>query len=143
MHWPAVIKVEIMAVTKASSACKNLLQIANIASHLRGGFFVIATRSDPRSALLRLSWKRSPPRQANPHGTHWFLSYNKKSLAGLPWALLRRPTIMTPSTNSSVAPHAFADTDPELGMYDIRIFWLAALMAIVAVLAVAYFKMGY
>ena len=50
---------------------------------------------------------------------------------------------MHPSTNSSGAPHAFADTDPELGMYDIRIFWLAALMAIVAVLAVAFFKMGY
>lgn len=37
----------------------------------------------------------------------------------------------------------FLSTDPELGMYDIRIFWLAALAATVAVLAVAYFKMGY
>lgn len=50
---------------------------------------------------------------------------------------------MNPSTNSSGAPNGFADTDPELGMYDIRVFWLAALIAIAAVLAVAYFKMGY
>lgn len=50
---------------------------------------------------------------------------------------------MTPSTNSTATPNAFSDTDPELGMYDIRVFWLAALVAIVAVLAVAYFKMGY
>jgi len=48
----------------------------------------------------------------------------------------------TPSNSSSVHP-GFVDTDPELGLYDIRIFWLAALAAIVAVLAVAYFKMGY
>ena len=87
--------------------------------------------------------KRLATKTSHPHATHWFLSYNKKRLAGLPWTLLRRLTIMHPSTNSSGAPHAFADTDPELGMYDIRIFWLAALMAIVAVLAVAYFKMGY
>ncbi|MBU0749371.1 MAG: hypothetical protein KKB08_19020 [Gammaproteobacteria bacterium] len=36
-----------------------------------------------------------------------------------------------------------ADSDPEFGMYDIQIFWLAALVAVVAVIAVAYFKMGY
>lgn len=39
--------------------------------------------------------------------------------------------------------YGLVDRDPELGMYDIRIFWLAALAAVVAVLAVAYFKMGY
>jgi len=50
---------------------------------------------------------------------------------------------MNTSPNSSSVQQAFADTDPELGMYDIRIFWLAALAAMVAVLAVAYFKMGY
>ena len=36
-----------------------------------------------------------------------------------------------------------ARNDPELGMYDIRIFWLAALVAMLAVLMVAYFKTGY
>ena len=50
---------------------------------------------------------------------------------------------MNTSPNSSSVQQAFADTDPELGMYDIRVFWLAALAAMVAVLAVAYFKMGY
>ena len=52
------------------------------------------------------------------------------------------------SMNTSANPQpgregGFLSTDPELGMYDIRIFWLAALAATVAVLAVAYFKMGY
>ncbi len=37
----------------------------------------------------------------------------------------------------------YSDTDPELGMYDLRIFWLAAFAAVLMVLAVAYFKMGY
>ncbi|MNV73298.1 hypothetical protein D3C71_1664370 [compost metagenome] len=50
---------------------------------------------------------------------------------------------MNTSHNASDAPYAFADADPEFGTYDIRIFWLAALAAVVAVLAVAYFKMGY
>jgi len=52
---------------------------------------------------------------------------------------------MQTSHHSSVSRPVFidTDTDPELGMYDIRIFWLAALLAVVAVLAVAYFKMGY
>lgn len=59
----------------------------------------------------------------------------------------RAPNKVT-SMNTSANPQAGRDghylsTDPELGMYDIRIFWLAALAAIVAVLAVAYFKMGY
>lgn len=50
---------------------------------------------------------------------------------------------MNTSPHSSSVTQAFVDTDPELGMYDIRVFWLAACVAIVAVLAVAYFKMGY
>jgi hypothetical protein len=53
---------------------------------------------------------------------------------------------MNTSVNSTTSPRDggnFLSTDPELGMYDIRIFWLAALAATVAVLAVAYFKMGY
>ena len=49
---------------------------------------------------------------------------------------------MDTTHDASRAPVALTDTDPELGMYDIRIFWIAALAAIVAVLAVAYFKMG-
>ncbi|WP_422846275.1 hypothetical protein [Acidovorax sp. M2(2025)] len=48
----------------------------------------------------------------------------------------------SPQHPTPAAP-AFVDVDPELGMYDIRVFWLAALAATVAVLAVAYFKMGY
>ena len=40
-------------------------------------------------------------------------------------------------------PATATHSDPELGMYDIRIFWLAALVAMLAVLVVAYFKMGY
>lgn len=51
---------------------------------------------------------------------------------------------MNTSVNSPGAHRgSYGNTDPELGMYDIRIFWLAALAATVAVLAVAYFKMGY
>ncbi len=38
---------------------------------------------------------------------------------------------------------AFLDTDPELGMYDIRVFWLAAAVSVLAVAVLAYFKMGY
>lgn len=49
----------------------------------------------------------------------------------------------TSVTSSSPRDSGHFGTDPELGMYDIRIFWLAALAATVAVLAVAYFKMGY
>jgi hypothetical protein len=62
---------------------------------------------------------------------------------GVTLASSEKAKTMNTSTNSAGAPHAFVDTDPELGMYDIRVFWLAALVAIVAVLAVAYFKMGY
>lgn len=50
--------------------------------------------------------------------------------------------IMEMSSKQAAAPHLI-DTDPELGMYDIRIFWFAALAAVLAVLMVAYFKMGY
>lgn len=50
---------------------------------------------------------------------------------------------MNMSQNSSQASYGFADSDPELGMYDFRVFWLAALAAVLMVLAVAYFKMGY
>lgn len=50
---------------------------------------------------------------------------------------------MNSTSHTSGAPQFFTNTDPELGMYDIRVFWLAALIATVAVLAVAYFKMGY
>ncbi|MFN4119161.1 hypothetical protein [Acidovorax sp.] len=50
------------------------------------------------------------------------------------------------NTTTHQAAHAsagYSETDPELGMYDIRIFWLAALAAVLMVLVVAYFKMGY
>lgn len=50
---------------------------------------------------------------------------------------------MNTSPNSSTRTPIHVDTDPELGMYDIRIFWLAAAAATAAVLAVAYLKMGY
>ncbi|BEP96612.1 hypothetical protein KW843_06500 [Acidovorax sp. sif1233] len=50
---------------------------------------------------------------------------------------------MNTPANSSRMQHVLVDTDPELGMYDTRVFWLAAVVATVAVLAVAYFKMGY
>lgn len=50
---------------------------------------------------------------------------------------------MNTSHNASDASQAYMDSDPDFGLYDIRIFWLAATAAVVAVLAVAYFKMGY
>ena len=49
----------------------------------------------------------------------------------------------TSSRHPAPASPAFVDVDPELGMYDIRVFWIAAVAATAAVLAVAYFKMGY
>ncbi|MBP7646002.1 MAG: hypothetical protein KA751_04540 [Comamonas sp.] len=55
----------------------------------------------------------------------------------------RRDAIKNTPSNSSSVHQGCMDTDPALGLYDTRIFWLAALAAIVAVLAVAYFKMGY
>lgn len=50
---------------------------------------------------------------------------------------------MNTSHNASDECYKFNDADPEFGSYDIRIFWLAAMAAVVAVLVVAYFKMGY
>lgn len=50
---------------------------------------------------------------------------------------------MNMSQNTSHTSYGFSDSDPELGMYDFRVFWLAALVAMLMVLAVAYFKMGY
>ena len=52
---------------------------------------------------------------------------------------------MNTSQNTSEAsyPYSAMDSDPEYGLYSIRIFWLAAAASVVAVLAVAYFKMGY
>lgn len=50
---------------------------------------------------------------------------------------------MNTSHNASDAPYVLLDSDSEFGAYDIRIFWLAALAAVAAVLVVAYFKMGY
>lgn len=50
---------------------------------------------------------------------------------------------MNTSHDASDAPYGFVDSDPGFGAYDIRIFWLAALVAVVAVLVVVYFKMGY
>ena len=50
---------------------------------------------------------------------------------------------MKSSTHNLSGPSGMFDTDPELGMYDIRIFWLAAFVSVLAVIAVAYFKMGY
>lgn len=49
---------------------------------------------------------------------------------------------VTSAVSQSLTP-TDTHSDPELGMYDIRIFWLAALVAMLAVLVVAYFKMGY
>ena len=75
---------------------------------------------------------------------NWFLSDTKTH--GVAITLVpskRRDATMNTPSNSSSVHQGFVDTDPELGLYDIRIFWLAALAAIVAVLAVAYFKMGY
>ncbi|MCO4093220.1 MAG: hypothetical protein HEQ37_00890 [Acidovorax sp.] len=48
----------------------------------------------------------------------------------------------TPAKAPASRP-AFLDTDPELGMYDIRVFWLAAAVSVLAVAVLAYFKMGY
>ncbi|MBD9390719.1 hypothetical protein [Acidovorax sp. ACV01] len=50
---------------------------------------------------------------------------------------------MKTSASSSRVQQGFVDADPELGMYDIRVFWLAAVASTMAVLVVAYFKMGY
>lgn len=52
---------------------------------------------------------------------------------------------MNTSQNPSDASYGYdpIDSDPEYGLYSIRIFWLAAAAAVVVVLAVAYFKMGY
>ncbi|CAN7276498.1 hypothetical protein [Acidovorax sp. LjRoot117] len=50
---------------------------------------------------------------------------------------------MNLSTNPQTSGHNVVDTDPEMGMYDIRVFWLAAFASVMAVLMVAYFKMGY
>lgn len=50
---------------------------------------------------------------------------------------------MNTSHNASDASHGYMDSDRDFGLYDIRIFWLAATAAVVAVLSVAYFKMGY
>ncbi|MFY3384831.1 hypothetical protein [Paracidovorax sp. MALMAid1276] len=51
--------------------------------------------------------------------------------------------------NTPTPPHVapvragYSSADAESGMYDIRIFWLAALAAVLMVLVVAHFKMGY
>lgn len=50
---------------------------------------------------------------------------------------------MNVSTNPQAVGQHVVDTEPELGMYDIRVFWIAALIAVLAVLMVAYYKMGY
>lgn len=50
---------------------------------------------------------------------------------------------MNTSHNASDASRGYTDSDPDFGLYDIRIFWLAATAAVVAVLVVAYFKMGH
>ena len=50
---------------------------------------------------------------------------------------------MNTSRNESDASHDYMDSDPDFGLYDIRIFWLAATAAVVAVRVVAYFKMGH
>ena len=50
---------------------------------------------------------------------------------------------METPTHSPASRPTFFDTDPELGMYDIRVFWLAAAVSVLAVALVAYFKMGY
>lgn len=51
--------------------------------------------------------------------------------------------MMNTPRNATEAPMGLVDTDPELGLYDVRVFWAAALVAMAAVLVVAYFKMGY
>lgn len=48
----------------------------------------------------------------------------------------------TPAQAPNSRP-TFFDTDPELGMYDIRVFWCAAAISVLAVVVLAYFKMGY
>jgi hypothetical protein len=59
------------------------------------------------------------------------------------WVQLARGyTVETPAKAPASRP-AFLDTDPELGMYDIRVFWLAAAVSVLAVAVLAYFKMGY
>ncbi|CAN7492819.1 hypothetical protein [Acidovorax sp. Leaf78] len=50
---------------------------------------------------------------------------------------------MNISSNPQAAGQRVVDTDPEMGMYDIRVFWFAAFASVLAVLMVAYFKMGY
>lgn len=50
---------------------------------------------------------------------------------------------MNTSHNASDASHDYVGSDPDFGLYDIWTFWLAATVAVIAVLVVAYFKMGY
>lgn len=51
--------------------------------------------------------------------------------------------MMTNTSTLSTAGYPGADsTDPELGNGDLRVFWLAALIAILAVSAVVFFKMN-
>ena len=59
------------------------------------------------------------------------------------WLHSARVHIMNTSHNASNASPVYMDSDPDFGLYEVRIFWLAATAAVVAVLAVAYFKMGY
>lgn len=49
---------------------------------------------------------------------------------------------MNTSHYSAGIPSGVESTDPELGNGDLRVFWIAALVAILAVSAVVFFKMN-
>lgn len=75
----------------------------------------------------------------------WRLSDSGAPAPPVPLRLHREPGVlaMNVSTNPQAVGQHVVDTEPELGMYDIRVFWIAALIAVLAVLMVAYYKMGY